>query len=127
MGKQNRHRRVNSSWNDLVLSTPLLLFYAEPLVTLTNVSKQTSTNGYLLTSKEEVFKRFGKPTDAYDNTFYYNYWVQEQPSPVIENKLRKTHNLPKSETLWLDIYTVISFRFKQDQLIEFSVNTTKTF
>jgi len=78
-------------------------------------------------SKQKILSLLGKPSKTIGNTDTYIYWVQEKPKQEIERKLRKTHAMPPEMELWLDKYSSITVKYKNNLIVEFSVNTTETY
>jgi hypothetical protein len=78
-------------------------------------------------SKSVVLAILGKPTEIKENSISYTYWVQEVPAQEIQNKLRKTHQLPSDLELWLDIYSQVNIGFSGNIIDKFSIHTTETY
>lgn len=78
-------------------------------------------------SKAKVLSLLGNPSKSTSSTGTYIYWIQEKPKLEIERKLRKTHAMPLDFELWLDKYSVLNIKYKNNLIVEFSVNTTETY
>lgn len=78
-------------------------------------------------SKLEVISLAGEPSKRSDNRFTYIFWVQEKQKNRVEDRLRSVDKIPKSEEMWLDVYSVIDIEFKGELVSRFSVRTTETY
>jgi hypothetical protein len=78
-------------------------------------------------SKSEVLSLAGDPSKKEKNRFTYIFWVQEKPKQEVEEGLRTAHEIPKSEEIWLDVYSVIDVYFVGGLVQKYSVSTTKTY
>ncbi len=79
------------------------------------------------TNKSKILAMLGKPSKVQDSNVLYIYWIQTKISKEAEDEMRKIHSIPAENEIWLDKYSVINIKYKNNLVSQFSVNTTKTF
>ncbi len=79
------------------------------------------------TNKSKILATLGKPSKVKGSNVVYVYWIQTTISKEAEDRMRKVHSIPVENEIWLDKYSVINIKFKNNLVNKFSVNTTETF
>lgn len=95
------------------------------LKTKESVKNQAGLERHL--SKQQVIALLGQPSKVSENNFSYIYWVQQQPSSKIQDRLRKAHALSSDHPIWMDVLSIIQINFIDERVETFGVSTTVTF